>query len=82
MKLHGGPFNGQSAVAYGAEIGGLIDVNHRSYRITSVEMVPGWRESVASAIYVPKKPAATARPNRRSAARADGRGRRDGGLRP
>lgn len=55
VKLHGGPFNGQSAVAYGAEIGGLIDVNHRSYRITSVEMVPGWRESVASAIYVPKK---------------------------
>ena len=55
VKLHGGPFNGQSAVAYGAEIGGLIDVNHRSYRITSVETVPGWRESVASAIYVPKK---------------------------
>lgn len=59
VKLHGGPFDGQSAVAYGAEIGGLIDVNHRSYRITSVETVPGWRESVASAIYVPKKPATT-----------------------
>jgi hypothetical protein len=55
VKLHGGPFDGQSAVAYGAEIGGLIDVNHRSYRITKVEVVPGWRESVASAIYIPKK---------------------------
>lgn len=61
VKLHGGPFDGQSAVAYGAEIGGLIDVNHRSYRITKVETVPGWRESVASAIYVPKK-AAPAKP--------------------
>ena len=61
VKLHGGPFDGQSAVAYGAEIGGLIDVNHRSYRITKVETVPGWRESVASAIYVPKKPASPAK---------------------
>jgi hypothetical protein len=54
VKLHGGPFDGQSAVAYGAVVGKLIDVNHRSYRITKIEPVPGWRELVAQASYEEK----------------------------
>jgi hypothetical protein len=55
VKLHGGPFDGQSAVAYGAVVGKLIDVNHRSYRITKIEPVPGWRELVAQANYEERK---------------------------
>lgn len=54
VKLHGGPFDGQSAVAYGAVVGKLIEVNHRSYRITKIETVPGWRELVAQASYEEK----------------------------
>jgi hypothetical protein len=54
VKLHGGPFDGQSAVAYGAIVGKLIEVNHRSYRITKIEPVPGWRELVAQASYEEK----------------------------
>ena len=68
VKLRGGPFDGQSAVAYGAFVGVLIDVNHRKYRVTKVETIPGWNELVASATYEeqpkPKLPAArpTAKP--------------------
>jgi hypothetical protein len=59
VKLHGGPFNGQSAVAFGPAVGGLIEVNHRSYRITNIQNVPGWNELVGSATFVEKpKPAA------------------------
>ncbi|HZP97747.1 MAG TPA: hypothetical protein VFC31_15615 [Candidatus Limnocylindria bacterium] len=52
LKLRGGPFNGQSAVAYSAEVGGTLVVNHRNYRITSIEPIPGWNELVGSAVYV------------------------------
>jgi len=51
VKLRGGPFDGKSAVAYGALVGGLIDVNHRKYRVTKVETIPGWTELVAWATY-------------------------------
>ena len=61
VKLHGGPFDGQSAVAYGAIVGKLIEVNHRSYRVTKIEPVPGWRELVASASYE-EKPKLVAKP--------------------
>lgn len=54
VKLHGGPFDGQSAVAYGATVGGLIAVNGRSYRVTKIETVPGWREQIASANFEAK----------------------------
>ena len=56
VKLHGGPFDGQSAVAYGVFVGGLIDVNHRSYRVTKIETVTGWREQVANATFEEKRP--------------------------
>jgi hypothetical protein len=55
VKLHGGPFDGQSAVAYGANVGGLIDVNHRRYRVTRIDPVPGWNELIASATYEEKR---------------------------
>ncbi len=58
--VHGGPFNGQSAVAYGAIVGKLIEVNHKSYRITKIEPVPGWRELVAQANYEEKPKVAVA----------------------
>ncbi len=61
VKLHGGPFNGQSAVAYGAVVGKLIDVNHRSYRITRIDTVPGWRELVAQANYEERPKAVVAK---------------------
>ena len=55
LKLRGGPLDGQSAVAYAAEVGGLVEVNHRSYRITSIEPIPGWSELVGSAIFVERR---------------------------
>ena len=67
VKLRGGPFDGQSAVAYGAFVGGLIDVNHRKYRVTKVETIAGWTELIASANYEeqPKpKPRLAERPAR------------------
>ncbi len=58
IKLRGGPFDGQSAVAFGPAVGGLIEVNHRPYRITMIRNVPGWNELVGSATFVEKpKPA-------------------------
>jgi hypothetical protein len=54
VKLRGGPFDGQSAVAYGATMGSLIEVNHRSYRVTKIEQVPGRREETGSAIFEPR----------------------------
>ena len=54
VKLHGGPFDGQSAIAYGAQVGGLIDVNHRRYRITQIDSVPRWNELIASATFEEK----------------------------
>ena len=54
VKLRGGPFDGQSAVAFGAVVGGLIEVNHRSYRVTSIDTIPGWREQVGKATFVAK----------------------------
>ena len=62
VKLHGGPFDGQSAVAYGAIVGKLIEVNHKSYRITKIEPVPGWRELVAQANFEDKPRAVVAKP--------------------
>jgi hypothetical protein len=56
VKLHGGPLDGKSAVSYGAVVGSLIDVNHHSYRVTSVESVPRWNELVGNATFVEKKP--------------------------
>ena len=55
LKLRGGPLDGQSAVAYAAEVGGLVEVNHRSYRITSIEPIPGWSELVGSAVFVERR---------------------------
>jgi hypothetical protein len=55
LKLHGGPLDGKSAISYGAEVGSLIDVNHHSYRVTSVESVPRWNELVGNATFIPKK---------------------------
>jgi hypothetical protein len=54
VKLRGGPFDGQSAVAYGAVLGSLIEVNHRSYRVTKIEQVPGRREETGNAIFEPR----------------------------
>jgi hypothetical protein len=54
VKLRGGPFDGQSAVAYGAIVGSLIEVNHRAYRITKIEPVPGRREETGFAIFEPR----------------------------
>ncbi len=54
VKLRGGPFDGQSAVAYGAVVGSLIAVNHRSYRVTKIEDVPGRREQTGTAIFETK----------------------------
>jgi hypothetical protein len=54
VKLRGGPFDGQSAVAYGAILGSLIEVNHRSYRVTKIEQVPGRREETGMAIFEPR----------------------------
>ena len=54
VKLRGGPFDGQSAVAYGAIMGSLIEVNHRSYRVTKIEQVPGRREETGNAIFEPR----------------------------
>jgi hypothetical protein len=55
VKLHGGPLDGKTAISYGAQVGSLIDVNHHSYRVTSVESVPRWNELVGSAIFVKAK---------------------------
>ncbi len=65
MKLRGGPFDGQSAVAYGATVGALIEVNHRAYRITKIEPVPGRREETGQATFEPRpeaKPAVKVAP--------------------
>ena len=59
MRLRGGPFDGQSAVAMGATVGSLITVNSRSYRVTKIENVPGRHEQTGIAIFEkPDKPAA------------------------
>ncbi|HEV8535363.1 MAG TPA: hypothetical protein VGR87_06520 [Candidatus Limnocylindria bacterium] len=55
VKLVGGPLNGKSAVAYGAVVGSLLDVNRHSYRVTKVDNIPGWSEQIASATFVEKK---------------------------
>jgi len=54
VKLRGGPFDGQSAVAYGAIVGSLIEVNHRPYRVTKIEAVPGRREETGHATFEPR----------------------------
>ncbi len=51
VKLRGGPFDGRSAVAYGATVGALIEVNHRPYRVTKIENVPGRREQTGTATF-------------------------------
>jgi hypothetical protein len=56
VKLVGGPLNGKSAVAYGAVVGSLIDVNRHSYRVTKVDNIPGWSEQIASATWIEKHP--------------------------
>jgi hypothetical protein len=64
VKLRGGPFDGQSAVAYGAIVGSLIEVNHRPYRITKIEPVPGRREETGYAVFEarPEAKAVVAKP--------------------
>ena len=62
VKLRGGPFDGQSAVSYGAVLGSLIDVNHRTYRVTRIEPVPGRREEVGTAIFEPRPEAKAKKP--------------------
>jgi hypothetical protein len=57
VKLVGGPLNGKSAVAYGAVVGSLIDVNRSKYRVTKVDTIPGWTEMIASATFVDPKTA-------------------------
>jgi hypothetical protein len=54
MTLRGGPFDGQSAVSYGAVVGSLIDVNQRTYRVTKIEPVPGRLEETGVAIFEPR----------------------------
>jgi hypothetical protein len=56
VKLVGGPLNGKSAVAYGAVVGSLLDVNRSKYRVTKVDTIPGWTEQIASATFVDPKP--------------------------
>jgi hypothetical protein len=60
VKLRGGPFDGQSAVAMGATVGSLITINSRSDRVTKIENVPGRREQTGIATF--EKPAADAKP--------------------
>ena len=65
VKLRGGPFDGQSAVAYGAIVGSLIEVNHRPYRVTKIDPVPGRREETGHATFEPRpeaKPVVVAKP--------------------
>ena len=54
MKLRGGPYDGQSAVSYGAVVGSLIEVNARTYRVTRIEPVPGRREEMGTALFDPR----------------------------
>jgi hypothetical protein len=56
VKLVGGPLNGKSAVAYGAVVGSLLDVNRSKYRVTKVDSIPGWNEQIASATFIAPKP--------------------------
>ena len=56
VKLVGGPLNGKSAVAYGAIVGSLLDVNRSKYRVTKVDSIPGWNEQIASATFVDHVP--------------------------
>ena len=51
VKLRGGPFDGQSAVAMGATVGSLLTVNSRNYRVTKIENVPGRREQAGVAVF-------------------------------
>jgi len=51
LRLRGGPFDGQSAVAMGATVGSLIAVNTRNYRVTKIENVPGRREQAGTAVF-------------------------------
>ncbi|HZP97748.1 MAG TPA: hypothetical protein VFC31_15620 [Candidatus Limnocylindria bacterium] len=60
MKLRGGPFDGQSAVAMGATVGSLITISTRSYRVTKIENVPGRREQTGIATF--EKPAQQVKP--------------------
>lgn len=65
LKLRGGPYDGQSAVSYGATVGSLIEVNARTYRVTRIEPVPGRREETGTALFDPrptKAPASTEKP--------------------
>ncbi len=68
MKLRGGPFDGQSAVAYGATVGALIEVNHRPYRVTKIENVPGRREQTGNATFE-ARPVPGAKPAAKPAAK-------------
>jgi hypothetical protein len=65
LKLRGGPYDGQSAVSYGAAVGSLIEVNARTYRVTRIEGVPGRREETGTALFEPrptKHPASKEKP--------------------
>ena len=65
LKLRGGPYDGQSAVSYGAVVGSLIQVNARTYRVTRIEPVPGRREEAGIALFDPrptKPPASKEKP--------------------
>jgi hypothetical protein len=60
LKLRGGPYDGQSAVSYGAVLGSLIEVNARTYRVTRIEPVPGRREETGTALFDPRPTKTTA----------------------
>ena len=55
LKLKGGPFSGQTAIVAGVNVGSLIDIRGRSYRITKIEPVPGRRDYTGTATF--QKPA-------------------------
>jgi hypothetical protein len=65
VRLRGGPFDGQSAVSYGAVVGSLIDVNQKTYRVTNIEPVPGRREETGIATYEPRPGTPGGRPLRK-----------------
>jgi hypothetical protein len=58
VKLRGGPFDGQSAVAFGPVVGGIINVNYRPYRVTQIRTIPGGHEQVGSATFEEQRKAA------------------------
>ena len=55
LRLKGGPFSGQTAVVAGVSLGSLIEIRGRSYRVKTLEPVPGRRDHTGTAQF--EKPA-------------------------